>query len=229
MAVAKLVQQVPTASTFDFEIHECESGAVLKKLKRQRGCVVALSFQASDQQVVDDTITLFRQVAAVRSQVLKARGEERVEALIKALVPDPPMSDTKRLQTTMQANAMNRIIHSGDLITAADISRLAGLSSRNPSAQPNRWKKAGQTFAIPFNGTDYYPLYTLDPTANYRPYKAVAEVISILTNKDAWGLAFWFASLNGYLGGKRPQDLLATKPDQIIAAAKDQIAGVQHG
>ena len=229
MAVAKLVQQLPTASTFDFEIYEGDSGTVLSQLKHQQGSVVALTFQKQPQQVVEDTIALFKQVAAVRSRVLRARSEERVEALIKALVPDPPMSDTKRLQTTMQANAMNRIIHSGDLITAADISRLAGLSTRNPSAQPNRWKKAGQTFAIPFNGTDYYPLYTLDPTANYRPYKAVADIISILTNKDAWGLAFWFSSLNGYLGGKRPQDLLATKPDQVIAAAKDQIAGVQHG
>ena len=38
-----------------------------------------------------------------------------------------------------------------------------------------------------------------------------------------------FQSVNGFLGGKRPQDLLATDPDRVIAAARDEVLGVLHG
>jgi hypothetical protein len=42
-------------------------------------------------------------------------------------------------------------------------------------------------------------------------------------------LAYWFASVNNSLGGKRPQDLLIDQPQRVVAAAKDQVAGVLHG
>jgi len=36
-----------------------------------------------------------------------------------------------------------------------------------------------------------------------------ARVLSVFRGrKDEWGLAYWFASVNSFLGGKRPQDLL---------------------
>jgi hypothetical protein len=41
--------------------------------------------------------------------------------------------------------------------------------------------------------------------------------------------AFWFAGLSSYLDDRRPQDLLASDPDLVIAAAKDEVEGVQHG
>jgi hypothetical protein len=47
--------------------------------------------------------------------------------------------------------------------------------------------------------------------------------------KDSWGLAFWFAGLNSFLDDQRPQDLLAADPERVIAAAKDEVEGVQHG
>ena len=58
----------------------------------------------------------------------------------------------------------------------------------------------------------------------------MADVIGILAgHKDGWGMAYWFQSVNGFLGGKRPQDLLATDPDRVIAAARDEVQGVLHG
>jgi hypothetical protein len=139
------------------------------------------------------------------------------------------LSPTRLIEAEMKASAITQILQSGDLITASQVARLAGYSATNPSSQPNRWKKAGLLFAVQHKGTDYYPLYALDPRNSYKPYPAVASVISTLKDKDPWGLAFWFASLNGYLGGKRPQDLLATHPDRILLAAEDEAAGLQHG
>ncbi len=133
-------------------------------------------------------------------------------------------------EATMQLQAQQAILQSGDWITAADLAKIAGLSRTNPSAQPNKWKRDGTTFAISHGGRDYFPVYGLDATAGYRPRSAMAEVIRTFGDtKNGWGMAFWFASVNAYLGGLRPQDVLATDGARVIAAAKEEVSGVTHG
>ena len=67
-------------------------------------------------------------------------------------------------------------------------------------------------------------------STDYRPAKGLVRVLKVFRgNKDDWGLAYWFASANSFLGGKRPQDLLISKPDRVVAAAEDEVAGVLHG
>ena len=61
------------------------------------------------------------------------------------------------------------------------------LYMKNPSAQPNNWKKDGAIFAIQHKGNDYFPIYALDAEENYRPYKAFAEVLLIFgETKTGW-------------------------------------------
>ncbi|WP_395828229.1 hypothetical protein [Elstera sp.] len=117
-------------------------------------------------------------------------------------------------------------------MTAAQISALAGFSPINPSAQPNRWKRQGAIFAIQNNGLDYFPHYGLDPDRGYRPLKALAPILARLAGvRRDWGLALWFASVNSYLGGQRPQDVLKTAPDEVLAEAEAEAeaAGVLPG
>lgn len=110
------------------------------------------------------------------------------------------------------------------------MAKLAGLSLRNLSAQPNKWKKQGAIFAIHHNGVDYFPGYGLDRMANFRPIKTLAKVIEVFAgHKDGWGMAYWFRSASSYLGGKRPQDLLATAPERVIEAAQDEVQEMAHG
>ena len=107
---------------------------------------------------------------------------------------------------------------------------MAGYSSKNPSAQPNKWKRDGANFAFQHKGINYFPRYALDPVESYRPYKALAEVMRIFgQTKSGWGAAFWFAGLDSFLDDHRPQDLLATRPARVIAAAQDQVDRAQHG
>jgi len=42
-------------------------------------------------------------------------------------------------------------------------------------------------------------------------------------------MAYWFMSSNSFLGGKRPQDLLMSAPEKVIAAAQDEVQAVAHG
>jgi hypothetical protein len=115
-------------------------------------------------------------------------------------------------------------------LTAAQIAEMAGFSASNPSAQPNKWKKDGQIFAVRHRGVDYFPGYALDPSTDYRPARGLAKVLAAFRGrKDDWGLAYWFASVNSFLGGKRPQELLIYEPERVVAAAEDEVAGVLHG
>lgn len=130
----------------------------------------------------------------------------------------------------MAAEARKGVFESGDWLTAAQIAKMAGFSSNNPCSQPNKWKKDGLIFAVRHQGIDYFPGYALDPNAGYRPLKPLAAVLKIFgESKDDWGRAYWFASDNSFLGGRRPQDLLAEQPERVIAAAEDERQGVTHG
>lgn len=106
-------------------------------------------------------------------------------------------------------------------MTANEISNLAQFSSANPSSQPNKWKHAGKIFALRHEGVDYFPIYGLDPAQGFRPFSALESVIATLaTMKEGWAMAFWFASPNSFLGGKRPKDVLSVNPSGVLSAAK---------
>jgi hypothetical protein len=96
-------------------------------------------------------------------------------------------------------------------------------------SQPNKWKKQGLIFAINHGGVDYFPGYGLDRDAGFRPVKALAKIIETFGgHKGGWGMAYWFASVNGFLDGLRPQDVLAHDPERVLAAAKDEIEEIDY-
>lgn len=173
----------------------------------------------------------FVHVASSMYEVLQERQDPKaLERLAEVFVTRKPPSPRLLKEAAMLVQARKAVLDSGDWLTAADVAQVAQLSTRNPSAQPNKWKKQGQIFAINHSGVDYFPGYGLDPDTSYRPFKALAKVIEAFgDHKDGWGLAYWFRSDNSFLGGKRPQDLLGSAPDRVIAAALDEIQGIAHG
>ncbi|GJH22677.1 hypothetical protein CBA19CS22_39065 [Caballeronia novacaledonica] len=58
----------------------------------------------------------------------------------------------------------------------------------------------------------------------------MTDVLKVFgSSKDGWALAFWFASVNSYLGGARPLDVLQSHPKRVIEAAEAEVEGVAHG
>lgn len=130
----------------------------------------------------------------------------------------------------MNAEARKHVFETADWLTAAQLSEIAGFSGQNASAQPNKWKREGRIFAIRRSGSDYYPGYALDPDSGYRPAKGLAPILALFDSElEEWDIAIWFASVNSFLGGKIPKDLLLGAPDRVLAAAQDEVAGVLHG
>jgi hypothetical protein len=136
-------------------------------------------------------------------------------------------SFAEREQVRMLIEAKAAILNSSDFLPATEVAKLAGFSSTNLSVQPNKWKRNREIFAIQHGREDYMPLYGLDP-GDHRPRNEMAEILKVFGDaKDGWGLAFWFAGLNSFLDDERPQDVLATDPERVIAAAKDEMDELQ--
>lgn len=170
-------------------------------------------------------VNIAQLVPALVEVQLRDTLESVVEAFVPKIVPTPNVLK----EAHMLARARTAVLESGDWMTAAEIAEVAGFSKSNTSAQPNKWKREKSIFAIRHNGIDYFPSYGLDATAGYRPLKDLATVMRVFGDrKDGWGLAYWFMSPNGFLGGKRPQDLLLTEPQRVIDAAKDELEEIAH-
>ena len=189
---------------------------------------LAVTFADDEQAVILEDV--FRKIAAFLPQMVRQRQQDTVEKIVGALLPDMAISDAALSQARMMIDAKSTILGSGDFLPAGEIAKLAGYSAKNPSAQPNKWKKDGAIFAIQHKGTDYFPIYALNPDENYRPYKVLADALRIFgETKSEWGIAYWFAGLNSFLDDRRPQDLLASDSESVIAAARDEVEGLQHG
>lgn len=187
-----------------------------------------------DHQNHIGTQHLFENLSNVASSMYglfqQHQSRATLERLAEALVPPTPAPPHIIKEAAMLIQARKAVLESGDWLNAAELAHLAQLSTANPSAQPNKWKKAGRIFAIHHNGVDYFPAWGLDKNEGFRPLKALGKVIEVFGGqKDGWGMAFWFLSANSFLGGKRPQDMLATQPDLVIDAARDEVQGVAHG
>lgn len=202
--------------------------ARLRAEKAEQAVVITLD-HASGETLAALGDALEAAARLITDTMLKTQ-QATVEQIISLLVPKAPIRPAVFTEAQMQAKAKKAILESGNWLSAGDIASLAEFTSRNASSQPNRWKRERRIFAIRHNGSDYFPIYALDKDAGYRPLPAMAEVLKVFDGqKDGWGLAYWFASVNSYLGGSRPQDLLTVAPARVVAAVADEVAGVSHG
>jgi hypothetical protein len=140
------------------------------------------------------------------------------------------MTDDHAAELHMLTNARQAVLASADWLTAAEVAQRASGSPTDVAISAERWQREGRLFAIRPGEVDYFPGYGFDPRDGYCPTKAMCEVLATFAcSRDGWGLAYWFASVNSYLGGQRPQDLIATDPERVVAAAKVEMEGVIHG
>lgn len=76
----------------------------------------------------------------------------------------------------------------------------------------------GRVFSVDYRQAKVYPSFQFH---EFYPLPAVARALSILRElRSPWEIALWFTGNNGWLGGARPVDLLADRPDEVIIAAQ---------
>ena len=156
---------------------------------------------------------------------LRNRAKARRQ-LVEMLAGDAPLTPADIQQARLEAKAHREVARGAQWLTAAQIAELANLGQGNPAATVNRWKQQRRMFAIRRDGRDYFPRYALGP--DFRPARAVAEVMKVLSHYDADGLAGWFESTSSFLGGKRPREVLAKDPDRVIECAQNTLEAEQY-
>lgn len=153
---------------------------------------------------------------------------KRREMLITALMSSIPAGMLR--QASMEARSRAAVLTASEWLTAKEVAERAGFSAANASSTPRKWKQDGSIFAINNEGKDLYPIYGLDPDSGYRPLKSLKPILEVFQgHKESWKLAYWFASVNSFLGGKRPMDLLKSDSGRVLEAAHDEMMGIVHG
>lgn len=191
---------------------------------------VVITLDVTSQATADAYVCSLEMLTKAFQVHMRPVPEETISTIVAMWVPKKPVPSTLLREAKMLAAAKTEILQSNDWVTASEISDLAHFKSSNPSSQPNKWKVARKIFALRHEGIDYFPMYGLNPAQGFRPFSGMEPIITTLSSmKDGWGMAFWFASPNSFLGGARPKDVLQASPADVLAAANDEVCGVMHG
>ncbi|RKS27962.1 hypothetical protein BJ917_0823 [Pseudomonas sp. WPR_5_2] len=128
-------------------------------------------------------------------------------------------------EAVMLAEARQLILQGGDWVTAAGLSQLTGLEPAALAAGLRAWLRDGRLISVSDRSQEYFPAFAFGDATEPRPSPEFAAVVTVLREKkDGWGMAFWFASSNHFLGGNRPQDLLRSTPERVRDAAEKEVA-----
>ncbi len=151
-----------------------------------------------------------------------ARQRRSWVEVLAALTPQAgtTLSAPAVLQARRNAAARHELIEEFGGLSSAEIADLAGSRAANRAALANRWRAEGRVFSVPLADGQRYPGFQFDEQTRPRP--AIARALASLTQASdlsPWQLALWFTSANGYLGGKRPVDLLDADSDAVVEAA----------
>lgn len=191
--------------------------------------VVSVRLDLVDQDGIEDVRAEVEATLARLAPVVVEMVRDRHAAISKELVNVFLQGATPRAvdlaQARLQARAYRQVFEGTEWLSAAQIGELARLGTGNPTGTVNRWKAQRKLFAIHRNGKDHYPRYGLGP--DFRPLPQLAGVLKVLGHYDGERLAAWFESPSGYLDGRRPRELLASQPGQVLAAARDAVEAEQ--
>jgi hypothetical protein len=157
-----------------------------------------------------------------REAMEKAASEynKRMSRIIEAMLPDTPVPlPPQVLQARRNAQGRYALLQEFGGLTSAQVGEFAGSKSSNRAALAHRWKSDGRIFSVVYQGDTYFPGFQFDGEG--QPLPIIAEIIEILGNvRPGWELALWFTGSDGWLGGKRPVDLLLKKPKKVLEAAR---------
>jgi uncharacterized protein (DUF2384 family) len=168
----------------------------------------------------------FAQVIAVAADAWQSHGR-RIDELIAALTPEHPELPTPAalLQARRNAEARTALFAEFGALRSGEVAELAGSRAANRAALANRWRAEQRVVAVPTGDEVLYPGFQF--TLEGKPHPTVASALSELRSESQvsdWQAALWFVAPNGWLGGRRPVDLLDAERDAVVDAAAREAA-----
>lgn len=169
------------------------------------------------------------QILAGLGPLLEALAAQKLrrKALIEAMLPAEPPSAAAVLQARRNAAAREALLREFGAPSSAEVAELAGSKAKNKAAMAHRWKQEGRLFSVTDRGTVGFPAFQLDSQGRPRP--VIAEILRAFAGKSSdWELALWFLGSCGWLGGRRPVDLLESEPQAVAEAARSEAADLVY-
>lgn len=100
--------------------------------------------------------------------------------------------------------------------------------SEDAVASVERWEQQQMIFSVEDKGQVLYAKFQFDPYLC--PIPIVQKILGLLSRKDGWAICSWFTFPNGWITNDAgisiaPFEVLGTREDDVLTAAKNESAG----
>jgi hypothetical protein len=213
------LQEVAIEDAWVAEIENREQGNALsgridQLLEQNAHVVVVISTAGSGKS--------FSFLRALRNWAAHSTQRSSLIELLTSPFEVPTPSSV--LQARRNSEARREFLEEFGALTSAEVATAAGSTASNRSALANRWRSEGRAFAVTLHDILYYPGFQFGEDG--RPLPVIARVLEALgaEGPSDWEIALWFARRSGWLGDRRPVDLLVEEPDLVVEAARRQFS-----
>lgn len=153
-----------------------------------------------------------------------AAGQYRVEIAYPS-VPEVRPEDLKARQEQRNAAARSALLEEFGAFSAAEVNDRVQASGEGAPGKGVLWQQEGRIFGVTHQDQLIFPAFQFDPEG--RPREVIAALLDVLSKGlTDWQLALWFIRANGWLGGRRPVDLLESEPEAVMDAAGQEASGL---
>ena len=160
--------------------------------------------------VLSESIVASRDPRRYGGDIFERKREETISKF------RPKKTDVHLRIARKNAESCATYLRTTELYTAEDIWEQIAKNPKNPKEPSSKWKREGRIFAIQHDGKDLFPAFQF---ADGHPLPIIKEILEALPDYlSPWQTAFWFESVNGWLGGKTPQECLKNESKVIDAA-----------
>jgi poly(hydroxyalkanoate) granule associated protein phasin len=156
----------------------------------------------------------------ISNKVPRRRTSARLATILNTGPLATPTAEVAHLRRN--AEARTAFLAEFGTLTSGEVAELAGSSAANRAALANRWKAEGRIFAVETGGQTLFPAFQF-LADNGQPRPVIAEILAVLQPRlSGWQTALWFTGRNGWLGAKRPVEVLASDPSTVVEAARQE-------
>lgn len=181
---------------------------------------------AAPARAAEDMVTI-QVPAGLQRRVLDAVNSMQVSRQIADLLAgsETPLSARTLASLGAREDAIRRIGVGYGLLTSADVARLAGSRSKNPSEYASSKARDWTAIALRRAGALAFPAFQFDPRTG-KTYPALLPVFAAFRDAgwDQESVALWFVGPSGRLHGREPAGLISFDMETVLEAALDAAA-----
>jgi Protein of unknown function (DUF2384) len=111
-----------------------------------------------------------------------------------------------------------RFMRTNSVWNSAQVAAESTSTARNRAAIASRWLREKKIFGLRYEGQQVFPRFQFQDGS---PSPVIAKVISRFPeHATGWDFAYFFATPNPHLGGRKPLELLKSNPDRVLSLAQ---------